>query len=366
MIPIHTTYIDPSAEAEVNKVLKTTYLSEGKNTLRFEKQLEKEVGFINPVAVNSGTTALHLALVLAGIKTGDEVIIPAQTFVATGLVVIQQGAKPVFADINYNTGNIDPASIRQKITQKTRAIIPVHWGGMPCDMDEITSIAKEFNLIVIEDAAHALGAKYKNKSIGSISDYTCFSFQSIKHVTTGDGGAIACKDQKKYSEALTRRWFGIDRAKAKTSYLGERQYDIEFLGFKYHLNDYAAALGLANLKNFNERAKQLSSRASFYRESFKNVPGLSLWLCPDDRESSWWLFGMHAENRNDFIRAMAKKNITASVVHQRIDRNSIFGGLDHSLDNQKLFDKTQVHIPLHCGLKDDDVHYIIETIKQGW
>lgn len=365
-IPIYHTYIHPSAKESVSQTLETTLLSEGKKVKEFEGQLTEKLGIINPVAVNSGTSALHLAMVLAGIKEGDEVICPAQTFVASALVIVQQGAKPVFADINYHTGSIDPEAIRQKITSRTKAIVAVHWGGMPCDMDEIQAIADEYNLIVIEDAAHAPGTTYKGRPIGSVSDFTCFSFQAIKHITTGDGGAVACKSPEKAKEAFTRRWFGIDRSSATPSILGERQYDIDLLGFKYHLNDYAAALGLSNLTDIQERLAWLRQSAAYYRQQLQGVAGIELWDSPADRESAWWLFGMHVEKRIEFIKALADRGITASVVHQGIDHNSIFGALDESLVNQRRFDATQIHIPLHAGLTEEKINYIIESIKKGW
>jgi perosamine synthetase len=366
MIPVYTTYIHPRAKELVAETLESTYISEGKKVKQFEEELNQKLGIINPVALNSGTTALHLAVVLANIKPGDEVICPAQTFVASALVLVQEGAKPVFADIRYESGNLDPASVREKITERTKAILCVHWAGMPCDMDEINSIAKEHNLIVIEDAAHALGATYKGRPIGAISDYSCFSFQAIKHVTTGDGGAIACLNEEKAKEAFTRRWFGIDRANATPSILGERQYDISILGFKYHLNDYSAALGLANMTDFPERLQWLRSKAAYYRQALYNVPGIRLWDAPTDRESAWWLFGLHVEKRMDFIKALAERGVTASVVHQRIDHNSLFGGLDKSLVNQHHFNETQIHIPLHSGMNDEEVETVVTAIKKGW
>lgn len=366
MITVYTTYIHPSATQLVSETLQSTFISEGKKVKEFESRLTETLGISHPVALNSGTTALHLALVLAGIGEGDEVICPAQTFVASALVVVQQGAKPVFADIKWESGNIDPASIRQKITPRTKAIIAVHWSGMPCDMDEIGAIAKEHNLVVIEDAAHALGATYKGKAIGNISDYTCFSFQAIKHLTTGDGGAISCINEEKAKEAFTRRWFGIERATAIPSELGERQYNIGMLGFKYHLNDYSAALGLANLTDLTQRIDWLRLKAARYREALQSVAGITLWEAPADRESAWWLFGMHVDNRLQFIRALAGRGVTASVIHQRIDRNALFGGLDESLVQQKRFDETQIHIPLHSSMTDEDVETVIEAIKKGW
>jgi len=365
-IPIFNTYINKNAFEKVQEVLESTFLSEGKVVRTFEEELTKKLGFINPVTVNSGTSALHLALVLANIGEGDEVICPAQTFVATALTILQQKAIPVFADIQYETGNICPKSIEKKVTSKTKAIMPVHWGGYPCDMDEIIQMAEKYNLLVIEDAAHAPGAKYKERMIGSISDFTCFSFQAIKHITTGDGGAVCCKSKEDADDAIIKRWFGIDRTNSKQSILGERQYNITDIGYKYHLNDYSAALGLANLKDFKERLERRRTIAKLYRKNLKDITGITLFKETKDRKSAYWLFGMHVEQREDFIRALKVKGITASVIHQRIDRNSVFGGLREDLVYQKKFDETQIHIPIHDALTDEDVEYIINSIKEGW
>ena len=365
-IPMFQTYISPFAHAEVKKVLDSTFLSEGESVKEFEQQLEATLGFQNCVALNSGTSALHLALAQAGIKEGDEVILPAQTFVATGLVVLYQKALPVFADIDYNTGVLSPDSVRSKITSRTKAILPVHWGGYPCDLDEIGSIAREHNLCVIEDAAHALGASYKKKAIGSISQFTCFSFQAIKHLTTGDGGALCVKDPVAFREVIAKRWFGIDRAEAPITNLGERSYNIMALGYKYHLNNYAAALGIANLRNFKERLSKRIDISMVYRKQLGGVSGLRLFDYLPDRECAFWLFGMHVEKRNDFIKFLRERGIASSVVHQRIDRNKVFGGKKHDLVNQEKFDETQIHIPLHDGIDMEKAEYIIDTIKKGW
>ena len=190
------TYISPKAIEYATDVLKSGWISEGKKVREFESALTRSLGLRNPVAVNSGTSALHLALAISGVKRGDEVILPAQTFVATGLAIKMQDAIPIFADIDPLDGNISPKSIEERVTDCTRAIMPVHWGGYPCDMNEINSIASRYNISVIEDAAHALGATYNGEPIGSISRFTVFSFQAIKHLTTGDGGALCCIDEK--------------------------------------------------------------------------------------------------------------------------------------------------------------------------
>ncbi len=364
-IPFFSTYIDPSSFSMVKKILKSTFLSEGRITAEFENHL-KQIGLVNPVCVNSGTSALHLALILAGVEKDDEVIIPAQTFIATGLAVLYRQAKPVFADIEYSTGNIDPVAIKKKITKKTKAILPVHWAGYPADLQAIGAIAKEYNLTIIEDAAQALGALYKGKPIGSISSFTCFSFQAIKHVTTGDGGAIACKKASDAKKGKQLRWFGIDRKNAQPSILGERQYMLKEIGYKYHMNDLESALGIANLSSLDQRLKRRRQIAQKYIKHFQNIPGIKLFSYAADRESSWWLFGMHVERRIDFIRALKDRGVPCSVVHQRIDKHPIFGGIQKDLVTQARFDSTQIHLPVYESLTNEQVAHIISSVEKGW
>lgn len=360
------TVVSDAGRALVLEVLNSGWISEGAMNRRFEEELELAFGIRNVVTVNSGTAALHLALALAGIGPGDEVILPAQTFVATGLAVMMQRATPVFCDIDAHTGNIDVESCRSKITTRTKALMPVHWGGYPCDMAELNNLAREFELAVVEDAAHALGATYKGQPIGSVSRFTAFSFQAIKHVTTGDGGALCCADDRDARDGRTRRWFGIDRATSQPSILGERIYDISELGFKYHMNDLAAALGLGNLRTFPDRLVRRRAIGSRYRRELSSVAGVELLRSELDREHAYWLFTMLADRRDDFIRKLAEKGIPSSVVHQRIDRNSVFGGLTRDLVGQEEFDRRQIAIPVHEALSDDDVDFVISTIREGW
>jgi perosamine synthetase len=360
------THISNKSLELVSQVLKTTFISAGKIADQFEQELNLKLGLSNPVTVNSGTSALHLSLLLAGVGQGDEVIVPAQTFIATGLVVLMCGAKPIFSDIQYETGNICPKSIREKITNKTKAIIMVHWAGYPCDIDEINKIAKENNLIVIEDAAHALGAIYNGKPIGSISQFTAFSFQAIKHLTTGDGGALCCLNEKEAIIAKKKRWFGIDRQNSLPSILGERIYDVTEVGYKYHLNDMAAAIGLGNLEDFSSILYRRLQIAKKYKDNLKDVPGLTLLKYTEDRQSAYWLFTILVEERENFIRMLQKKGIPTSVVSLRIDKNSIFGSITRGLINQEKFNKKQVSIPIHSAITDEEVNLIIKSIKEGW
>jgi len=348
------------------ETLRSSFVSEGTRVKQFETALSAELGLTRPVAVNSGTAALHLALAVAGVGPGDEVILPPQTFLATGMAILVQQATPVFADIDPETGNISPASIEEKITRRTRAIMPVHWAGYPCDMDEINAIADRHGLAVIEDAAHALGATYHGKPIGAVSRFTCFSFQAIKHLTTGDGGALCCRDEEDYDEARRRRWFGIDREAARPSILGEREFDVDSVGFKYHMNDLAAAVGLGNLEAFPEMLARRQEIGRHYREQLADAPGVTL-LRPDaDRTHAYWLFTLLVERREDFIRKLKDRGIPTSVVHRRIDRFSVFGGRRGDLPGQATFEQRQIALPLHPGLTTEDIESVVGAVKSGW
>ena len=365
-ISMFSTYVSPGAAAQVQQVLTSTFLSEGKLVREFEARLSAELGLVHPAALNSGTSALHLALEVAGVGAGDEVILAAQTFIASAITIVQVGAKPVFADIQYETGNLDPTDIEHRITARTKAIMAVHWGGYPCDLTEIQAIADRHHLVVIEDAAHAPGATYQGRAIGSISDFTCFSFQAIKHLTTGDGGALCARTPALAQQVFRRRWFGIDRANSPVNEVGEREYDLTDVGYKYHLSDYAAALGLANLDGFAERMTHRRALVRQYRDGLAQVPGLTHFVHQPDRESAHWLFGFHVENRLQFIRALKAQGITASVVHDGIDHNTLFGGRRPELVRQRHFDETQIHVPLHDHLSGEQVATIIDVIQQGW
>jgi perosamine synthetase len=363
-IDFFNTYISPQAKELVGEVLDTTFLSEGKLTEQFEQELQNTFGFKNIITLNSGTSALHLALDLLDIHEGDEVIIPAQTFIATGLAVLYCKGKVVFADINYEDGNISIESVKSKITPKTKAIICVHWGGYPCNLNGLKEITKNTHIKIIEDAAHALGSVYHNQIIGNISDITCFSFQAIKHLTTGDGGAITINNDTLYEKALRKKWFGIDRKNSAVTFLGERVYDLTEVGYKYHMNNFAASLGLANLVGYNERLEKRIEIANYYKSELANTKGITLFNEKEHYKSAYWLFGFHINQREEFINRMTEKNIPCSVVHQRIDKYSIFGGVNNDLTNQTKFDETQIHIPIHDSIDMDKAKYIINTIKE--
>lgn len=356
------THISPRAIELVNETLRAGQLAAGERVSQFEQELARTLGLIHPVAVNSGTSALHLALVLAGIGRGDEVILPAQAFIGSGFAIVMCGARPVFSDIQPLTGNLDPESLRQLVGPQTKAVMPVHWGGYPCDLDEINAIAREHGLAVVEDAAHALGATYKGRAIGAVSRFTAFSFGAIKHLTTGDGGALCCLSEEEGDEARRKRWFGVDVESERNGVVAS----LDALGFKYHMNDLAASVGLGNLPDMASNLERRREIAQFYREQLSDVPGLTHFLRAPDRQSACWLFPISVERRDAFVRALAARDVPAKVVEQRIDGNRIFGGLREELSGQKIFDERYVCLPMHARLTDAEVEQVVAAVRAGW
>jgi perosamine synthetase len=362
-INFFSTTLNPSINKKLSLLFKKNFISSGNVSDQFEKKFAQVFKLKNCTAVNSGTSALHLALVCGQVKKGDEVILSPQTFIATGLAILYVGAKPVFADIQSNTGNICPKSILKKISSKTKAIIAVHWGGYPCDMFEINQIAKKHKLIVIEDAAHALGSVYRKKPIGSLSDFTCFSFQAKKQLTTGDGGMLVCKNAKNHKIAQRLKWFGINRAN-HSSFQGERLYNISEIGYKYHLNDIASTIGMENLKITKKKINYLNYIAKFYDKNLSDLKNIKILEKKKDKISSNWLYTILVKDRKRFFKIMQKNNIPVSIVHRRIDKYKIFGGITKGLLNQEYFDKYHICLPIHEKLQPNKLKKIVTTIKK--
>ncbi len=365
-IPMFQPQVSPEAIRLVTKTLEEGWLSEGKGVKAFEERFCQVASVPRALAVNSGTAALHLAMCGLGLKPGDEVILPAQTFVATGLAVLYTGATPVFADIEPGGPKIDAADIARRVTPRTKAICVVHYGGYPCDMDAILSVAAQHGLSVVEDAAHAIGAEYKGRLAGTFGRYAAFSFQAIKQITTGDGGILVCANAHDHQAAYRGRWFGIDRANRVPSELGPGEWDICELGYKYHMNDIAAALGLAELDAFKTHQKARVELNRRYRNTLQQIPGLTLMEEMPDRISACWLFTALVERRVDFIRALRGRDVEASVWHRRIDKNSLLGGLRRDLPNQEHFDAHQVSVPMRPSMSEAEVGRVLDAIRAGW
>lgn len=365
-------YVNETAIHNVLDTLRRTHadgriwIGEGPRVKQFEQRLRDVFAIRYCVALNSGTAALELALALAGVGFGDEVISVAQTCTATNMPILRAGAIPIFADIQYETGNIDPEDIERRITGRTAAIMCVHWAGYPCDMDRLQWISNKWKVPIIADGAHALGATYRGRPITSCADYTMISFQAIKQLTTGDGGLLAMLREDKYNEARRRRWFGIDRDNRTRRVDGYSYWNQTEVGYKMHMNDIAAAIGLGNLRNIEGVLDYRRGAAKYYREELEGVPGVTLFRQEEDRESGNWLFTMHVEARHDFCCMMSDKGVEVSVVHIRNDLHDVFGPRRDDLPNTDRYELTNISIPLHYSLTGADVGYIIDCIKEGW
>ncbi len=351
MIPFFTTFIGKTAKDRVGRVLDQGWLNEGKQVQKFENRLSRLLDLPNLLTTNSCSSALLLCLFDIGVKD-KEVILPPQTFIATGMAIMAAGGKPVFSDIDPNTGNLDPEKI--EINEKTAAIIPVLWGGNPCELDKFPK-----NIPIIQDAAHALGSTINGKSIAHFSDYTCYSFQSIKHLTTGDGGAVATLNP---SPKLKRmKWFGIDKGNIKRDELGGRIPDVDLFGFKWHMNDFAAALGLANLAGYKRRLNRRRKLANVLTKELQDVPGIH--LLKQNGESAYWMYTLRADKRNSLCSKL--NGLPFSTVDYGIHKNPIFD-CKKELPGQELFDQTQLSFPVHDQINQDIIEEIINRIKGGW
>lgn len=341
-------------------ILYSGYIAEGTAVAEFEKRISELIGNPFCLALNSGTAALHIALTLIGVGEGDEVISTALTAEPTNTTIALTGANVVFADVDINTGLISPESIEKNITAKTKAIMVVHYAGMVCDMDEINNISRKYKILVIEDAAHAFLSKYNNEYIGKNSPYTCFSFQAIKHFTTVDGGLLILKREDEYNRARKLRWFGLDKK------ISRLENNIIEAGYKYHMNNVNATIGLVQLDNLDNNVYKYIANGKYFDEKLKDIKGLTLIPYYPNTEPSYWLYTMKVERRADFITMMEKNGISASPLHLRSDRHSIFHSEINSTPNLDEFYESFVHIPCGWWLSNEDKEYIVTTIRKGW
>ncbi|MFH1833001.1 MAG: DegT/DnrJ/EryC1/StrS family aminotransferase [Candidatus Levyibacteriota bacterium] len=358
-IPLFKVYMAKGLMKPLADVLYSGFVTQGPRVDEFEEKLAKFFKTPFVLTVNSGTSALHMALDLSGVGQGDEVITTPMTCTATNWPILAHKAKIVWADIDSQTGNIDPESIKCLITKKTKAIIAVDWGGYPCDIDKIKKYAG--NIPIIEDAAHAFGAIYKNKMVGQSADYTCFSFQAIKHLTTIDGGALVMKKKDDYTKGNLLRYFGIDRKKRSKDYRIEK--DICCWGYKFHMNDVNATIGIENFKHVEEILKKHRENAKYYKREFRNHPKIKLMREDEGYLSSYWLFTMRVDNPEKFMEYMKARNIMASQVHRRNDNHPVTRVFMRHLPNVDKFSKYMICIPVGWWVSKKNREYIIEAVK---
>jgi perosamine synthetase len=358
-------HIPSRASERVAEVLSGRWIGQGPRVEQFEQEFsQKFAPGRRSVAVGAGTDALHLAYILAGLHEGDDVIAPIFTCTATNIPFLYMGVNVVFADVQPQTLNMDPADVRRRITPRTRAIVCVHYGGLPCDMDELQAIADDHGLALIEDAAHALGARYKGRSIGQLSDFTMFSFQAIKHITTGDGGMLVLEEEAQAALAERIRWFGIDR-QAKQQGIWEN--DIVEVGYKYQMTDIAAALGLAALEEFDAISSHRRALLRAYEQNLSEVPGLSVVGADfTDREHAAWMCTLMVENRCGLQTKLRESGIESAQVHYRNDRYTIFGGRRPDYPNMDATEDRYLVVPLHTRMSLEDAERVCAVIRSGW
>ncbi|MEI2428175.1 UDP-4-amino-4,6-dideoxy-N-acetyl-beta-L-altrosamine transaminase [Priestia megaterium] len=373
-LPYGRQWIDEEDIQAVVEVLKGDYLTTGPYVKKFEEVAAEYVGAKYAVAFSNGTAALHGACYAAGIDKGDEVITTPMTFAASANCVLYQGATPVFADIDDRTYNIDPNEIRKKITNKTKAIIPVHFTGQPVNLDEIQKIAQEHNLVIIEDGAHAIGSAYKGQKIGSISDMTMFSFHPVKHVTTGEGGIITTNDEEYYKKLLQFRSHGITRDKELlTKNEGPWYYEMQFLGYNYRMTDIQAALGTSQMKKLDGFIQLRRDYVTLYNEAFSSSPYISTPFQDEDGASSWHLYIIKlntkklAATRREIFEALQKKNIGVNVHYIPVHLQPFYKELGYSKGlcpkAESLYEEI-ISLPLFPAMTVGDVQDVIKAVNE--
>lgn len=315
MIPVARPALSGAETAAVGEVLESRWLGQGRVTAEFEAAVSNLVGDRAVLAVNTGTTAMHLALELAGVGVGDDVVLPSLTFVATTQAVVAAGANPVFCDVNPETLNVDLDCLKRAMTPRTRAVMPVHYRGLPVELDTILAWARERGVRVIEDAAHAFGSEYADGTpVGGKGDLTCFSFDPIKNVTTGEGGAIVFADSEERERAACMAVLGIDStAWGRLERKRPWEYDVTEDGFRYHMPNLCAAIGLTQLEHFDRYRARKQEVLAAYQESFVEIPGIELRPLDTSRVFPFLALVL-ADDRDEFM-AHLKENGVGSGVH---------------------------------------------------
>lgn len=364
MLPVSRPSIGQEELKEVEKVFSTGWLGLGSTVFEFENILKDYLDAKHVLAVNTGTTALHIALDAYGIKDDDEVIVPSLTFCASIQVITALGARPIFCEINPENLNMDITDVKKRITTKTKAIMPVHYCGQACDMDALMEIGKKHNIVIIEDAAHAFGSSYKGKKIGSFGDATCFSFDPIKNLTCGEGGAVAISDDAIAELMRTKRILGIDKD-TWHRYRNERAwfYEVTTQGYRYHMSNISAAIGIAQFKKlelFIQRKKEIVQK---YNNAFMNIDGLKI-LSWNLEETAPFTYIIRVLNgaREVFIEFLKGKGVGTGVHYIPNHLQPFFKPFATSLRITEQIGEEILTLPLYYDMTDKDVALVIQSV----
>ena len=371
MIPYSHQFVDKDDTDSVKEAMLSDWLTQGPKIKEFEKSLADYCGTKYAVAVSNGTAALHASYFVAGIQEGDEVIMPPLTFAATANAAIWQRAKPVFVDVD-ETGNIKPDLIENKITQKTKGIVIVDYAGLPCDFVNIKKIAEKYKLVLIEDAAHSLGAEYKGVKIGDIADLTTLSFHPVKSITTGEGGAVLTNNKNYYEKLLLFRSHGITRNQNNflNGYHGPWYHEMQELGLNYRLTDIQAALGISQLKKLDNFIRKREKIAAKYDKELKEIYGLTLpKLLFKDRKSSWHIYPIRVERekRRYVFEELQKSGIGVQVHYIPVYWHPYYQKLGYkrgSCPNAEKWYESEISIPIYPSLKKEEQEKVIKKLKE--
>lgn len=366
--------IEGAEIAEVVKTMKSGWLGTGPKVAQFEEMFRAYKGSPYAMAMNSCTAALHVSMLAAGLRPGDEVIVPTMTFAATANAVIHAGCKPVFADCEKDTMNIDPKDIERKITGKTRAIIPVHFAGRPCNMDAIMTVARTHQLKVIEDCAHAIETEYNGKKMGTFGDIGCFSFYVTKNIVTGEGGMAITKNEEYATQIKILALHGMSKdAWKRFGDEGYKHYQVVYAGFKYNMMDLQASIGIHQLKRIDKYWKKREKLWFQYNKAFKNLPVFT----PKDPESNtkhaYHLYTLLIDidkakvSRDQFLTEMTKRKIGVGVhyiaLHLQPYYQKMYGYKRGDFPNAEWVSDRTVSIPLSAKLTPGDVSDVIGAVK---
>jgi len=380
-IDLFKVYMSPDAGVEVSKVLNSGYIGQGKKVDEFEYKLKKYFNYDYIQTLNSGTSVLHMALHLlkkpviqnnwSGLNINtDEVLTTAMTCTATNWPILANNLKIKWVDIDPNTLNMDLDDLERKISPNTKVIILTHWGGYPNDIDRVVKIQNKayelygFKPAVIEDAAHAFGSKYKGKYIGTNGNLTMFSLQAIKHLTSVDGGLLFSPNINLHKRGKLIRWYGIDRDNNNKDFRCES--NIEEWGFKFHMNDVCATVGIENLKDVDNIILKHKNNAEYYDNKLKGIKGVQLLKREEGFESSFWIYSMLVDDRDNFYKYMKDCNITVSQVHERNDKHTTVKDFISPLPTLDKTIKKIVSIPVGWWITNEQREYIYNCIKKGW
>jgi len=372
-VPYHRALIGQEDIDALVQVLQSGWLTTGPRVREFETAFARYTGASNAVALASCTAALHMSLAAIGIRESDEVIVPTMTFAASGEVILYFNARPVLVDCEKDSFQIDPNEIEKRITGRTRAILPVHFAGAPCDMDSILEIARKHNLKVIEDAAHALPTHYHGKMVGSIGDITCFSFYATKTITTGEGGMITTQNPEYADKIRMLSLHGISKdAWKRYSAEGSWRYDILETGYKYNLTDMQAALGLSQLANCDAMLFRRAVIAQFYDHALQSLDAFEVLPSPQDIGHAWHLYILQVNpsvlriDRDQVIAQLKQRGIGTSVHFIPLHLHSLYqerlGYSAGQFPNAEQRFARAISLPIYAAMTDGDASRVVEAL----